>query len=61
MSLYVVTGTDTGVGKTFVTVKLIEEMRARGVEAIGPKPVETGWMAPTDVGLLARASGRCWP
>jgi len=60
MSLYVVTGTDTGVGKTFVSQRLIEGLRGRGLDAIGLKPVETGWTgAPgSDAGLLALASER---
>jgi len=59
MSLYVVTGTDTGVGKTFVTSKLVSELRRRGGDAIGLKPIETGWNEPTsDAAQLAAASGR---
>lgn len=59
MSLYVVTGTDTGVGKTFVTTRLIEKLRADGVDAIGLKPIETGWIEPSsDAAELAMASGR---
>lgn len=59
MSLYVVTGTDTGVGKTYVSTRVIEGLRARGLDAIGLKPVETGWNAETsDAQLLARASHR---
>lgn len=59
MSLYVVTGTDTGVGKTFVTARLISELRRRGHDAIGLKPIETGWNEPTsDAAHLAAASGR---
>jgi dethiobiotin synthetase len=54
-----VTGTDTGVGKTMIAAALITALRERGVRAIGFKPVETG-IAPgeaTDSALLARASG----
>jgi dethiobiotin synthetase len=59
MTLYVVTGTDTGVGKTFVTTRLVTELRRRGANAIGLKPIETGWSAPTsDAAQLAAASGR---
>ena len=60
MSLYVVTGTDTGVGKTFVSQRLIEGLRGRGVDAIALKPVETGWTgsAGSDAALLAQASER---
>jgi dethiobiotin synthetase len=57
VSIYVVTGTDTGVGKTFVTTSLISELRRRSVDAVGLKPVETGWDADqSDASKLAAAS-----
>jgi dethiobiotin synthetase len=37
-----ITGTDTGVGKTWVTTRLIEKLRASGIDAVGMKPVECG-------------------
>ncbi len=37
-----VTGTDTSVGKTWVTTRLITLLRLRGVEAMGMKPIECG-------------------
>jgi dethiobiotin synthetase len=37
-----ITGTDTGVGKTWVTTRLIEKLRRSGVDAVGMKPVECG-------------------
>ena len=37
-----VTGTDTGVGKTVIAAALIVALRARGVRALGFKPAETG-------------------
>lgn len=37
-----VTGTDTGVGKTLVACALLRGLRARGIDAGGVKPVETG-------------------
>ncbi len=57
-----VTGTDTGVGKTVVTAAMVAALRARGVDAIGLKPVVTGtdepalppW--PADHELLATVS-----
>ena len=54
-----VTGTDTGVGKTVIAAALIAVLRARGVRALGFKPVESGVDAdePADSELLARASG----
>ncbi len=60
MSLYIVTGTDTGVGKTFVTVSLLKLLRERGIDAIGLKPIETGWSDPSisDAAQIADASNR---
>lgn len=37
-----VTGTDTGVGKTFVSTAVLREARRRGMRAVGYKPLETG-------------------
>lgn len=37
-----VTGTDTGVGKTLASAALLHALRARGVRAIGMKPVASG-------------------
>ena len=34
-----ITGTDTGVGKTWVTTRLIQKLRASGIDAVGMKPV----------------------
>ena len=39
---FFVTGTDTGVGKTVITVALLELMRSFGLKACGMKPIETG-------------------
>jgi dethiobiotin synthetase len=39
---YLVTGTDTGVGKTFVTCGLIQAARALGKRCVGMKPFCTG-------------------
>ena len=39
---YLVTGTDTGVGKTFVTVGLIKAARLAGIDCIGMKPIAAG-------------------
>ena len=54
-----VTGTDTGVGKTIVAAALVTALRAGGVRALGFKPAETGVVPgqETDSALLARASG----
>ena len=40
--MILVTGTDTGVGKTFVTVSLLSALRKAGVKACAFKLVETG-------------------
>jgi dethiobiotin synthetase len=37
-----ITGTDTGVGKTFVTAALLTELRRRGVHAAAFKPIACG-------------------
>ena len=54
-----VTGTDTGIGKTVIAAALVVALRARGVRAIGFKPVETGVTPgePLDSAVLAHASG----
>lgn len=39
---YFVTGTDTGVGKTFVTSLLIRSGRAAGLDTVGMKPICCG-------------------
>lgn len=37
-----VTGTDTGVGKTYATARLIRRLRARGLDTVGFKPICCG-------------------
>src|SRR5687768_13367351 len=37
-----VTGTDTGVGKTVASCALLHALRARGLRAVGMKPVASG-------------------
>jgi dethiobiotin synthetase len=53
-----VTGTDTGVGKTIVAAALVTALRATGVRAIGFKPAQTGYVdgEVSDADLLAAAS-----
>lgn len=54
-----VTGTGTGVGKTFVSRALTAALHARGVRAVGLKPIETGWNAcNADAVVLANACGK---
>jgi dethiobiotin synthetase len=50
-----ITGTDTGVGKTYVTALLVEGMRTRGIDAVACKPVCSGGRE--DAERLAEASG----
>ncbi|MFD2256003.1 dethiobiotin synthase [Luteolibacter algae] len=52
---FFITGTDTGVGKTYVTKLIIESLRAEGTDAIGFKPVSCGDRE--DATILAAASG----
>ena len=55
-----ITGTDTGVGKTFVAERLLAMFARQGLDVIGMKPVETGFTpdgaAESDTGRLLRAS-----
>lgn len=39
---YYVTGTDTGIGKSLASASLLHALRARGVRAVGMKPVASG-------------------
>jgi len=50
-----VTGTDTGIGKTWVSALIVEELRKEGVEAVGLKPVLSG--SREDAERLWEASG----
>ena len=63
-SAWFITGTDTEVGKTFVTSALLLALRTRGVKAIGMKPVAAGTDAAgknDDVEALIAASGAIAP
>ncbi|MCK6372024.1 MAG: AAA family ATPase, partial [Gammaproteobacteria bacterium] len=42
MAAFFITGTDTGVGKTFVTAALLGAAGARGLKSIGIKPLAAG-------------------
>ncbi|HSN92515.1 MAG TPA: dethiobiotin synthase [Anaeromyxobacteraceae bacterium] len=58
-----VTGTDTGVGKTEVACALLRAARARGLDAVGMKPAQSG-AGPgevSDAERLLEASGRVEP
>ena len=52
---FFITGTDTGVGKTYVTKLLVESLRAEGKYAVGFKPISCGDRE--DAAILAAASG----
>ena len=58
-----ITGTDTGVGKTYVASRIAEELRCRGIDAGVMKPVETGCkkvlgeLHPSDALALMNAAG----
>jgi dethiobiotin synthetase len=56
---YLVTGTDTGVGKTFVTCGLVRFARFNGLDSVGMKPICTG--DSDDVRQLLEACGFCEP
>jgi dethiobiotin synthetase len=56
---YLVTGTGTGVGKTFVTCGLVRFARAKGLDSVGMKPICTG--DNDDVRQLLDACGCCEP
>lgn len=61
--ILVVTGTDTGVGKTLVTRALGASLAARGRRVVAIKPVESGCGGgePEDGRLLAAATGQAAP
>lgn len=60
---FFITGTDTGVGKTFVTAGLLKALKKMGLNACPMKPAETGcrvkkgMLVPEDICKLIRASG----
>jgi dethiobiotin synthetase len=49
-----ITGTDTGVGKTYVTALILAELRRRGVKAAAFKPIACGKGGRHDVEIYAR-------
>lgn len=52
---FFITGTDTGVGKTYITKLLVESLRSEGKYAVGFKPISCGDRE--DATILAAASG----
>ncbi len=54
-----ITGSGTGVGKTWVTRGLARAMATRGLDVVAVKPIETGCDPnPSDAEALARACGK---
>ncbi len=56
MSLFL-TGTDTGVGKTYTAVQLLRLLRAAGVRCAGMKPICCGDRADAEMLLAASSEG----
>ncbi len=54
-----ITGTDTGVGKTYVTTRLLRGLRAQGMDAVGFKPLCCG--SRDDAEALRAASDNALP
>ncbi len=60
---YLVTGTDTGVGKTVITAALVGVWRSRGIDAVAIKPVQSGAIAengrliPEDAAFYRQVAG----
>lgn len=52
---FFITGTDTGVGKTYATSLMIQALRSEGRQAVGFKPISCGDRE--DARILAAASG----
>ncbi len=52
-----VTGTDTGVGKTFFVVEILKHLRAQGLSAVGMKPICCGDRGDARALLDASADG----
>lgn len=52
-----ITGTDTGVGKTFATSLLVRALREAGIDSVGMKPICCGDR--DDAEQLAAAAGGC--
>lgn len=50
-----ITGTDTDVGKTWVSVRLVKLLRKRGINAVGMKPIECGSYDDSEALLAASA------
>ena len=56
-----ITGTDTNIGKTWLSVRLIQALRKQGFNITPRKPVESGWesdITKTDAWKLANAADK---
>lgn len=51
-----ITGTDTSVGKTYVTARLVRALRAKGLDCIGMKPLSCGGLEDAEA-LIAASEG----
>jgi len=62
---FFVTGTDTGVGKTLVSCAMLHRLRARGLRALGMKPVAAGVEVtpegPVNPDVVALRKASSWP
>ena len=62
---FFVTGTDTGVGKTLVSCAMLHQLRARGLRALGMKPVAAGVEVtpegPVNPDVVALRKASSWP
>jgi dethiobiotin synthetase len=65
LPITLVVGTDTGVGKTWISCALARALRDAGQQVVAVKPIETGVSDPPapdeDGALLAEASGQAGP
>ena len=58
-----IAGTDTEVGKTHVTCRLLKQLRGEAIDAVGMKPIASGMeivegrMANQDIEMIWQASG----
>ena len=59
MRSFFITGTDTDVGKTFITCALIEAFAARGIRAVPMKPIAAGTINVNGVIMNADVAALC--
>ena len=57
MSGFFITGTDTGIGKTFATCALIHALQQRGLSVAAMKPIAAGGSIPAAGGSIPAAGG----